>query len=461
MFTMRTTLASLFAALPGAAMAHASEIGFVLLLPTRLYIQAGCAAVALSVLIVGLMPGGWLRRLFAPVHWPGLPDMPRLVQVTRLLSTAALFGLILHGWFGAHDPLENLLPLMVWTVFWVAFVTVQALVGDLWSWLNPWTGLYRMIGPRALMKLPNWVGHWPAVAGLVLFSIFALADPAPDDPSRLAVVVGVYWLVTFVGMCLFGGEVWLSRAEAFTVLLRQFAALAAVAWARPAGIGLPGWRALEDPPTRFSLAVFILAILGVGSFDGLNETFWWLSNIGVNPLEFPGRSAIIGRTVTGLIFAVILLVAVFAVCIWLGLKLAGPEPDVTFHRAFCTLAASVLPIALGYHVAHFLVAYLINIQYFAVGISDPLGTGADLLNLGEHYVSTGFLKTRDSVHVIWLVQAGAIVLAHILAVFMAHHGAATMYGDRWRTMLSQLPLALFMVAYTLFGLWLLATARGA
>jgi hypothetical protein len=32
---------------------------------------------------------------------------------------------------------------------------------------------------------------------------------------------------------------------------------------------------------------------------------------------------------------------------------------------------------------------------------------------------------------------------------------------RARAVLGQVPLALFMVAYTVFGLWLLATPRGA
>ena len=42
------------------------------------------------------------------------------------------------------------------------------------------------------------------------------------------------------------------------------------------------------------IPIFILALLGTGSFDGFNETFVWLDLIGVNPLAFPGRSAVVG-----------------------------------------------------------------------------------------------------------------------------------------------------------------------
>ena len=53
-----------------------------------------------------------------------------------------------------------------------------------------------------------------------------------------------------------------------------------------------------------------LILLGTGSFDGLNETFWWLDQLGLNPLEFPGRSAVDGtQTVLGLIAANIALIA--------------------------------------------------------------------------------------------------------------------------------------------------------
>ena len=413
----------------GPALAHVSEGGFVLLLPTRLYILSGCVAVALSVLIVGLMPGRWLVRLFAPL--PLGAAAPSRGQIfTSLLSTILLFTLISIGWFGPHDPLGNLLPLVIWTTFWIGFVVLQALIGDLWAWINPWSGLATFLRRRtSRITLPDGLGHWPGSVMLLAFALFALVDPAPDDPARLATVVAAYWLVTFLGCLLFGGEVWLARAECFTILLRLFASLAVFRRDGGWALGLPGWRALSLPTPTVSLAIFIIALLGIGSFDGLNETFWWLAKIGVNPLEFPGRSAITGRTTAGLLGAVSLLIAMFAACVWIGLILArdAKSASPTFREAFGQLSLSLLPIALGYHLAHYLVAFLVNIQYVAVALSDPLQTGRDLFNLGDHYVSTGFLKSRDPVRTIWLTQAGVIVLAHILAVFLAHHGASQMF----------------------------------
>ena len=62
---MRRAAALPFAALPLPAHAHAGEQGFVLLLPTDVYIWSGVAAVALTVVALFLLPDAVTRRLFA------------------------------------------------------------------------------------------------------------------------------------------------------------------------------------------------------------------------------------------------------------------------------------------------------------------------------------------------------------------------------------------------------------
>ena len=202
-----------------------------------------------------------------------------------------------------------------------------------------------------------------------------------------------------------------------------------------------------------------MLILGTGSFDGLNETFWWLGKIGINPLEFPGRSAVIVPTILGLLIANVLLVAVFALVVWLGLALA--RSTVSFVDAFGLLALAILPIALGYHAGHYLTALLVQVQYTVSALSDPFGTGADYLRLGQFYVTTGFFNSRDTVEIIWLCQAGAVVIGHVLSILLGHALATRLFATARQAFISQLPLALFMIVYTLFGLWLLATPRGA
>jgi len=190
----------------------------------------------------------------------------------------------------------------------------------------------------------------------------------------------------------------------------------------------------------------------------LNETFWWIGVIGLNPLEFPGRSLVMRENLAGLALANAALLAAFAACLWLGERLAGTRRPLAM--SFRLFAPSILPIALGYHVAHYLTALLVEGQYVLKALNDPLGTGADFLGLGDFYVTTGFFNTPGTVRAIWLTQAGAVVAGHVVAILLAHALAVRDAGSTRRAVLGQAPLAAFMVAYTFFGLWLLASPRG-
>ena len=280
----------------------------------------------------------------------------------------------------------------------------------------------------------------------------------PRQPGERARIAALYWAVHMGGVLLCGPR-WLSRAEPLTVLAGAFARLSPLGrWRGGTGIGLPGWRWIASGAPGTALAVFLVLALGIGTFDGLNETFWWFGVIGMNPLEFTGRSAVVWQNLSGLAAACVLLVAVFAAMLKAGLILA--ESNLSTGVAFRALAPSILPIAFGYHVGHYLPTALVEIQHLALLLDDPFRLGWHLLGLDGYRVTTGFFNTRDTVRVIWLSQAGAVVLGHMLAVLMAHVRALALFGTHGKAAVSQVPLAIFMVLYTLFGLWLLASPRG-
>ncbi len=448
--------------------AHTSEQGFVLLLPTNVYIGAGVIAVAFTALVLAILPPRISVTILEKQTLFHLPKFSSFSRHTSLLSFIFMVGLLAVGLIGPHDPMKNILPLYIWTIWWIGFVCLQSILGNLWHWINPWTGVYSLIPcintqQSISKKLLERTGVWPAVIIYILFSFFALADPAPEDPLRLAVVVAGYWIFTLTGMLFFGGNAWLQRCECFTVLLSQMAKLSAVSTdKKQVSIGIPGWQILSKPKANYSTAFFILTLLAIGSFDGLNDTFYWLDIIGVNPLIHPGRSAIVNQTIGGLLISVALLISAFALCVWCGVYLANHHrvDKVSFSESFTQLSASILPIAVAYHFAHFLTVFLVNYQYALSATTDPLNNGSDLLGLGRYYVTTGFLNTPSTVKVIWLTQASAVVAGHVLSVILAHSIAIRLWKHSHRALLSQLPLALFMILYTLLGLWLLAAPRG-
>ena len=436
------------------ARAHVSERALVMLLPTDVYIPAGVAAVVLTVLALVVMPPAMIRYIF-PRRSPRItpPQQKSLADWAGVLSAVVLWGAIAIGLTGPRDPLTNMLPLLVWTIFWIGMPLIQATLGDLWRVINPWRGVYRLLSISPLLPLPNGLGTAPAIGSFLAAAIFAAIHIAPDDPARLAFWVASYWLATFAMMLVFG-EDWLDRGEGATVFLGWLARLAP----RNDGLWATPGAALIDARPGWSAALLIIVALGVGSFDGLNETFWWLATIGINPLEFPGRSAVVGPNLIGLMAGVIALILIFVLATWLGLRMARAHQ--LFRVVTPRLALSLLPIALGYHIAHYLTAALVNWQYLAIAVTDPLATGADYLRLGQFYVSTGFFNTTESVRLIWLTQAGGIVLGHMLAVLIGHAIALQALGSHRKAVISQLPIAGFMIAYTFFGLWLLSTPTG-
>lgn len=459
----------------GAASAHTTGQAFVLLLPTHLYIIGGAVVVAVSFLLVTLVPSrvfarlagvGWRLRAPAPP-----PAVAAASTVASLLALAAAVVLIVAGVRGSRDPLANPLPLFVWTVWWIGFTYLHALFGNLWAHVNPWSGLARLA--RGLgwpaeppLRYPVRAGAWPAAAGFLGFAWLELVHPAPADPALLARLVAGYLLVTLAGVALFGERAWLRHAEPFSVFFRVIAWLAPLGPGaapapaderRPAlGVTLPGLRLLAVEPPGPSGVAFVLLVLASVSFDGFSRTFTWVSFLGENPLEYPGRSALVLANTVGLL-------GTFAVLgsAWLGVARltralagsGGPGSD----RA---LVLAIVPIAVGYHIAHYLPSFLVDVQRALRAASDPFALGWDLFGTRDLPVVASLLTDPARVYAIWHAQVGIIVAAHVAAVAVGHTLALRRAAGA-RALASQVPLLLLMIAYTLLGLWLLSTPAAA
>jgi hypothetical protein len=295
------------------------------------------------------------------------------------------------------------------------------------------------------------------------FAWFELIYPAPDDPYRLAVVAGAYWLFSFVAMLAFGHGEWSRRGEFLSVIfdiVARFGIFQSDATAdgsRRPRLVWPGSRLTATDPLPPSGVFFLLAVLGSVSFDGFAKTFFWLGANNINPLEFPGRTAMIGVNSAGLAGAILLLSGAFLLCVLVGEWLAVSKK---IALACGTLVWSIVPIALAYHFSHYLTLLLVNAQYALVALSDPFSLGWDLFGTAYWSVGAGVVMGSSAAFVIWNAQAAAIVGGHVLAVLTAHRLAVRLHGSRRTVLLSQMPLTVLMIGYTVFGLWLLSTPTG-
>lgn len=454
-------IACALAVLPTVAFAHASDRGHVLLLPTGYYVLGGALAVAVSFLVLALVPPVRLVRT-----WAGRVPLFTLRDHARtgvsLLSFAGFAVLLAAGLRGSRDPLSNPLPLTIWTLLWVGLPLCQGLLGNLWAWLNPWYGPWRVASRLSgrqgkERRFPAWLGYWPAFILFFGFAWFELIYPAPDDPARLAVAAGLYWLFSFLAMLAFGYGEWSRRGEFLSVFLAMVARFSILQRDDDGSISLcwPGAKLLAIEPLPLSGAAFLLLTLSSVSFDGLSKTFVWLGLNHINPLEYPGRTALTGINGTGLVGMFLLLASLYVLAIVAGRLLASSRDRPGFEGGL--MVWSIVSIALAYHFSHNLTSLLVDGQYAIKAVSDPFALGWNLFGTANMHVSVGIVAGAEHAWTIWNFQAAAIIGGHVVAVLVAHGLAGKLHAAPSRATLGQLPLTLLMIAYTVFGLWLLST----
>lgn len=446
-------LAGILTVLPGASFACALPPSVVLTLPTGHYIAGAAATVGLTALLgasARQLPVLSVRMIYA-----GKDRLPE--NLTSYIGLLLFIGLVLIGFLGATDPMHNLLTLVFWTGVWIALPLLSMLIGNLWQPFNPWTAPVRIA--RTLLNRTGSAGlaqfgHWPAVLGMLGFSWFQIVSTSPDDPRGLAMVALLYWAVIFLA-AVAEGEDWLQQGEFLTVFFGMIAKIAPFWRVRGQGkvrglVGWPGTQVMEMAALTSGQIAFVTLALASLTFDGLSETFWWMGLIGQNPLEFSGRSAVLGVNSVGLLAIWGLTAGAILGVLRLGRALGG------HGFAAGPVVLSFLAIAAGYHAAHYLVMLLTAGQYTIAALNDPLFRGDAWLGLPPFYVSFGFLSNQAVMTAVYSAQFVAILGAHLLAVVLA----LKLTGPGMRAA-AHLPLTALMVGYTVLGLWLLSTAKGA
>lgn len=460
MNTIATAIAILFA-MPQLALAHTSERGFVMLLPTELYILGGGLSVAGTILILSTLSPKRVSEFFrrdaviARVPSTGVGD------IVAGLSFLIFAFAVLCGAAGSPDPLRNPLPNAIWIVGWIGVTIAHTILGNIWSVLNPWrfplAVLRRLgVGKEDTGSIPRALRYVPAIMLFLAIAWFELIDPAPADPRRLAVVAWFYWLGNLAAGVVFGTS-WFRYAEPISVYCRFLSLLAPVARDENGWVSVhwPGRRILEHETIPVLAAVFLILTLATVSFDGLKPTFFWLSTIGVNPLEFPGRTAVMEANTLGLIGSWIALGVLFFLTVRIGFAISGSN---RWAEGVRLLVLSLLPISLAYHATHYMTVFLVDIQWTLVSLGDPFGLGWNIAGLSERYVTASFLNTSQGVEAIWTAQVAIIVAGHMLATVIAHAQVHRIFGDDQKAGTAALiPVGLFMVLYTMLGLWLLSS----
>jgi hypothetical protein len=433
---------------PVTVLAHGVGIRADLPVPLSLALVGGAAAVLASFAALGLLwPRSRLRGDAAghplPERVQAVVDAPLLRLLLRLLVLALTLLVVAVAFVGPPETANNLAPYAFYITFWVGLAPVSLLLGPVWRVVNPLrtlhAGLAVLTGPAPAEHRVARMGYWPAVAALLAFGWLELCYPERARPATVGSFLVLYGVVQLVAALWFGPG-WFARGDAFEVVSTLWARLS------PFGRREDGRLVVRNPldgvdglRPEVGLAGVVVGLLGVTAFDGVSRTQWWQTGPG-----FEGDVATLPPTL-GLATTVIAVAALYAGATMLASRLGwgGTDGPTQF-------AHSLVPIALGYHVAHYFSLLLLDGQLTWILASDPFQSGLDLFGTAGNSLDL----TAVSPELIAGVQVASIVLGHVLGVVLAHDRSVRLCRPgRART--SQYPLLLVMVGFTTAGLALL------
>jgi hypothetical protein len=467
--------------------AHALGQVFTLPIPLGFYLAGAAAAVAASFVVAVLIvrPAGPVPAYPARPLGSGVAGAASVLL--QVLGLAWWLAAILAGLLA--DEVSPLPAILVWILLWVGLPIVSVVLGNPWPSLSPFRTLFgllergaRLIGLDRLdlgVRYPASLARWPAVALLFGAVWSELVLPDRTTPTTIAALLIGYTLLTLVGMAIFGRAGWLRHAELFEVYLGWFGRVGPLGRRVTApevcdGCGegcspercvdCPECAAVADPGERrpelrpwfsgltevtrsgWSDAAFIVLALAAVSYDGLSETGAWGAIM--NP-AFDALFPVIGGFATtlavqtgGLLVVWLAFLGAFSVAAALTRAMHDAQHrPLPLGQTAGAYAATLLPIAGGYLIAHYLTLLVQGVVWVPILLADPLATAAPPLD---------WMPIAG----VWYLSVGAIVVGHIAAVVLAHRLA--LRDSPGQPVRAGLPLVLLMVGYTVLSLWIIA-----
>jgi hypothetical protein len=438
---------------PGLLLAHG--VGGRQDLPIPLSSAVTGAVVALLATFV-ILATAWRTSRFrgAQAGRPLAEWLARLLDAPAFRWGLRIVGLLAAGWLvvvlvaGPDSTADSPAPGTLYVVMWVLIPLASVLFGPIWRAVSPLRTIHlglaraaRMDPAEGPVRLPEWLGCWPA-AGLL--AGFVWLELVPRDRATVPVVflaLAVYAVLMLLGAALFGSG-WFARADPFEVYSSLAARLAPVGrradrvlvWRNP----LNGLDAIPATP---GLAAVVLVLLGSTAYDSLTGAPAWVRRL--QESESPALVGTLGLAGT---------IGVIALAYVLAVRATGRMTDQR-QRLPAQFAHSLLPIALGYMVAHYYSLGVLEGQRTFILAMDPLGTGDHPLGLSTVDVNTSLVEATTVV----VLQVVAVVVGHIAGAIAAHDRAVRLFPPQV-AQLGQLPLLLLMVGYTTLGLTLLFAA---
>jgi hypothetical protein len=417
----------------------------------ELAILGAAAAVAVSFVVLAL---AWRSPRYdaetggrpAPGWLAGIVDSTAFRAVLRILGLVALLYLVLVAIAG-KDLLINPIFGIFYVWIWVGMVPASLLFGPVWKAISPFrlinTGLARITGADpddGVFTYPVRLGMWPGAVGLYAFVWMELVYTHNVDLAPLTLWCALYLAAMVVGGALFGNTFY-ARADPFEVYSSLVARVSV--WGRRDGVLLirSPLANLDATPATPGLLAVVAVLFGSTAYDAFRESTRWLSFIQGN------GASITLQTNLGLLGFCIVVGLIF----WVACVATGVGPEQSRRELPNQLAHSVVPIVIGYIVAHYL-SYFVEVgTQTLIQASDPLSNGSNVL--GTAGLTVPYWLSYHP-RFLAVMKVLAVVTGHVVGVIAAHERAVKIL-PRKHQLTGQLPLLAAMIAFTVGGLYLL------
>jgi hypothetical protein len=332
---------------------------------------------------------------------------------------------------------------------WVGLVPLSLLFGPVVRALSPIRTILTLLDKVAgradgqgLVPYPERLGYWPASIGLFVFVWMELISPSGTDVAVVRLWFAFYFAAMMLGWAFYGTS-WIARADPFEVYSTLVARLA------PWGRNEKGRLVLVSPLRNLArtrpesgLVAVVAVLLGSTAYDSWSNSTTWIRYVQSNNVD-------VTRLGTALMVLIILTVGVTFTCACMA---TAVDPERSRRGELPRrLAHSLVPIIVGYMVAHYLTFLVEYGQQTLILISDPTDTGRNLFGTADMQISY-WLSQNPSV--LASTKVIAIVTGHVLGVIAAHDRALALLPRRHQVT-GQLALLVAMVGYTFMGLYLL------
>lgn len=438
-----TTLALVAAVFTQPTTAHVGGLSGTMTsatVPTWLTILTGGVIVGASFMFTSLMTDHATIRGIN--EWRVLvltPDAARkaIRYAVQGTSISVLLVILVTGFTRPQTPTSNFAILVVWAGWWAGYTMTVYLLGNSWPLLNPWRAIADILPVSRQLTYPEWLGAWPSIAALLSLVWLEVISPVAEDSQLLALLIIGYSVITIGGAGLYGTETWFEKVDPISRVFRCYGQLApfqrtetGVEFKLPSA-ALAERRVAEGVDET----AFIIALLWVTTYDGFVSTPLWADII--RPL--------VGVGIPPVLLYFVMIIAGFGFFFYIyrfaahrARSTAGTYVTPNFIEGW--FVPSLLPIAAGYHIAHFLGYFLTLTPALLTVLSQPFSPPSNVQVL----VLPSWFP---------VLQLLFVLLGHLVAVWVAHALAFDLFPGKLKPIRSQYPFIVVMIFYTMTSLW--------